>query len=166
MEGGTTYRLRIEQGKCTWNMSCSTPAGEGHRMCPRHAEMRRARRRTGRPHGRVAAPITFNGMTKTVKEWAAWLGLSTDRMYTRLKRYPLELALTAAPQPRRKLGRPACLPPDKELEAPVPGCQRCGLRGEHVCLPPSAAWFTEFRVDRGEATMDLRGGRKGVGGHR
>jgi len=68
-------------------------------------------RRRPQGHGRV---ISFNGETLKISEWAQRIGLTYISLYRRLKKYPVEAALTNKKfyMPRRR--------PDCTLHSPVP----------------------------------------------
>lgn len=155
--GVTTRRMRARLEEWPVEKALQAPRGVG-----------RARWKVDDDGGDMAKPmetVTFNGRTQTVAEWATERGVSPTSMYRRLKDYPLEEALSAPPGFGRT-GRPRGKPWNDDdfpmITLPKGGdhCGRCGLRGEHECLP-GIDFYAAQQVDRGDASMDVT--RKGVG---
>lgn len=115
---------------------------------------RRSLARKSKSKGKPADTITHNGETLPLAEWAARVGLTREGLRFRIRRWKsLEDALTRQKMTRQEVGAAAGRACAWEYDQTEPGCPRCHLHGEHVCLPESAAWYAQHRHDNGDATI-------------
>jgi hypothetical protein len=126
---------------------CSAFAAEGQKYCCKeHApfsSLMRAQPRPVRRHHNVKT-VLFNGVTKTVTEWADTLGITHSTLAMRLRTHSVKEAMVPGRLTKPFVPKPSA-PPFKFKTITHNG------KSQHL-----AAWAEELGLDRGTLSWRLR----------